>query len=419
MNQALRSDARVTCVAVLLALAQVLVAAVGSAAGNDGKAPGRAQLPPIRHVFVVILENQAYENSFGPASPARYLKSLRQQGASVPNYYGISHMSLGNYLALISGQAPNPATNFDCEVYANFASTGTTTDGQEIGKGCVYPAHVRTLANQLEEAHLEWKAYLEDMGNDPARESARCAHPPLGKPDNTESATVRDQYATRHNPFVYFHAIIDTPACDKEVVNLRELASDLRSADTTPNFVFIVPNLCHDGHDGGGSSHCVNGEPGGLVSANAFLRKLVPQISASRAFRRDGLLVITFDESDIADNYDSQGAARMADGAAAACCNEQPGPNIAAYDPSPGYKSSTGMNGPGLVGPGGGRIGAVMLSPFIRPGTITNTAYNHYALLRSVEDLFALPHLGYAAQAGLQPFGADIYTRSSPRSAKP
>jgi len=109
----------------------------------------------------------------------------------------------------------------------------------------------------------------------------------------------------------------------------------------------------------------------------------------------------------------------MADGAAAACCNEQPGPNIAAYDPSPGYKSSTGMNGPGLVGPGGGRIGAVMLSPFIRPGTITNTAYNHYALLRSVEDLFALPHLGYAAQEGLQPFGVDIYTRSAPRSARP
>jgi phospholipase C len=411
--------ARGTRAAALLALALSAAALAGGAASPTRKAPEREALLPIRHVFIVVLENQAYENTFGAASPAHYLKSLRQQGASVPNYYGISHMSLGNYLALISGQAPNPETNFDCEVYSDFVSTGTTPDGQEIGKGCVYPAHVRTIANQLEDAHLTWKAYLEDMGNDPARESVTCAHPPLGKPDNTEGATVRDQYATRHNPFVYFHAIIDTPACARQVVNLRELARDLRSAATTPNFAFIVPNLCHDGHDGGGSSHCVNGEPGGLVSADAFLRQLVPQITAAPAFRRDGLLVVTFDEADISDDYDSKATAHLADGAAAACCNEQPGPNIAAYDPSPGYKSPTGMNGPGLMGPGGGRIGAVMLSPFIRPGTVTTRAYNHYALLRSVEDLFALAHLGYAAQTGLQGFGADIYTRPPARPARP
>jgi hypothetical protein len=60
-----------------------------------------------------------------------------------------------------------------------------------------------------------------------------------------------------------------------------------------------------------------------------------------------------------------------------------------------------------------------MLSPFIRPGTVTTTAYNHYALLRSVEDLFGLGHLGYAAQEGLQGFGADIYTVPPPRSTRP
>jgi hypothetical protein len=404
--------------ATLLALALAATALAGSVASPASKAPAGTALPPIRHVFIVVLENQAYENSFGAASPAHYLKSLRLRGGSVPNYYGISHFSLGNYLAMISGQAPNPETNYDCEVFSEFVSTGTTRDGQEIGKGCVYPARVQTIANQLEAAHLTWKAYLEDMGNDPARESATCGHPPLGKPDNTQAATVRDQYATRHNPFVYFHAIIDTPACARQVVNLRELAGDLRRAGSTPNLVFIVPNLCHDGHDGGGSSRCVNGEPGGLVSADDFLRQLVPQITAAPAFRRDGLLVITFDEADIADDYDSSGAAGMAEGAAAACCDEQPGPNITAYNRSPGYKSPTGMNGPGLVGPGGGRIGAVLLSPFIRPGTVTATAYNHYALLRSVEDLFGLGHLGYAGQAGLQSFGADIYTRPPARPAR-
>ncbi len=69
------------------------------------------------------------------------------------------------------------------------------------------------------------------------------------------------------------------------------------------------------------------------------------------------------------------------------------------------------MNGPGIIGPGGGRIGAVLLSPYIRPGTVSTRPYNHYALLRSVEDIFGLDHLGFAGQKGLQPFGADVYTR--------
>jgi hypothetical protein len=52
-----------------------------------------------------------------------------------------------------------------------------------------------------------------------------------------------------------------------------------------------------------------------------------------------------------------------------------------------------------------------MLSPFISPGTVSKVPYNHYALLRSVEDLFGLGHLGYAGQDGLKGFGADIFTR--------
>jgi hypothetical protein len=63
------------------------------------------------------------------------------------------------------------------------------------------------------------------------------------------------------------------------------------------------------------------------------------------------------------------------------------------------------------VGAGGGRIGAVALSPCISPGTVTDSPYNHYSLLRWTEDNFGLSHLGYAAQAGLQPFGPDVFTR--------
>src|SRR5205085_1812556 len=98
-----------------------------------------------------------------------------------------------------------------------------------VGSGCVYPASVKTIANQLAAKGLTWKAYMEDMGNIPARESATCGHPAIGGADSTQRAVVGDQYAARHNPFVYFHAIIDTPACEANVVALPALADDLRS----------------------------------------------------------------------------------------------------------------------------------------------------------------------------------------------
>lgn len=371
--------------------------------------------PRIGHVFIVMLENEGYHVTFGPGSPAKYLNHLQRQGALVSNYFGTSHFSLGNYIALISGQAPNPATEYDCEQFTDFVSSGFTADGQAIGSGCVYPPGVPTIANQLEARALSWKAYMEDMGNRPERESASCGHPAIGAPDDTQAAQVGDQYATRHDPFVYFHAIIDTPSCAQHVVNLRSLGPDLKSRATTPNYVFITPNLCHDGHDGGGGNKCVDGEPGGLASADRFLKTLVPQIVSSPAFRRDGLLIITFDESDIEDDYDAASRAiNVTGGDAAACCDEPAGPNIPTYQAAAGV-ARTAINGPGLIGPGGGRIGAVMLSPFIKPGTISQVPYNHYALLRSVEDMFGLAHLGFAGQAGLKAFGSDIFTQPNGR----
>src|SRR5262249_9159139 len=64
---------------------------------------------------------------------------------------------------------------------------------------------------------------------------------------------------------------------------------------------------------------------------------------------------------------------------------------------------------PGLTGPGGGRVGAVVLSKYVRPGTIVTTPYNHYSLLRTIEDLFGLSHLGFAGQGGLLGFGLDVF----------
>jgi hypothetical protein len=372
-----------------------------------------APTPKIGHVFILMLENEGYEATFGPASPAKYLNHLARQGALVRNYFATSHFSLGNYITLISGQAPNPATENDCEQFSEFVASGLAPEGQVVGSGCVYPASVPTIANQLQAKGLAWKAYMQDMGNNPARESASCGHPAVGAIDNTQAAQMGDQYATRHDPFVYFHSIIDTPSCGEHVVNLRALAADLQSIASTPNYVFITPNLCNDGHDGGTASPCVDSQPGGLVSADKFLQTLVPQIVASPAFRRDGLLIITFDEADIAYDTDpATNAVRVRSADAAACCNEPPGPNIPAYR-ADARIARTAINGPGLVGPGGGQIGAIMLSPFIRPGTASLMPYNHYSLLKSVEDIFGLGYLGYAGQTGLQGFGPDIFTQSN------
>ncbi len=64
---------------------------------------------------------------------------------------------------------------------------------------------------------------------------------------------------------------------------------------------------------------------------------------------------------------------------------------------------------PALPGLGGGRVGALVLSPFTKGGTWSTTPYNHYSLLASIEDTFGLPYLGYAGTPGLNRFGLDVY----------
>jgi hypothetical protein len=84
-------------------------------------------------------------------------------------------------------------------------------------------------------------------------------------------------------------------------------------------------------------------------------------------------------------------------------------------NPPPDPPDKIADKGPGITGPGGGRVGAVLVSPLIKPGTVSKAAYNHYALLRSIEDFFDLEHLGYAGQKGLKSFGKDVFTGSNGR----
>ena len=282
---------RVGAVAALAVGVMLLGLALPAAAKSHATTVVRAALPPgkINHIIVIEFENEGYQTTFGPGSVATYLNgTLRAEGELLPNYYAIGHNSLDNYIAQVSGQSPTEDTQADCAdngfAYAS-VEPGTpdpnqaVNPGQVDGEGCVYPSSVQTIANQLDakyppnpKTHVaSWRGYDQDMGNTPSHDGGvadptggtDCAHPAMGATDTAEFATSADQYTTRHNPFVWFHSIIDNVAeCDANVVPLGtlgpsgqplpsgHLAVDLSREKTTPRFAFITPNLCSDGHDG-------------------------------------------------------------------------------------------------------------------------------------------------------------------------
>jgi phosphatidylinositol-3-phosphatase len=423
-----------------LVVGTLVAGGLSSAGAASSKAAVRAALPPgkINHVLVIEFENEGYATTFGPNSPAFYLNgTLRKKGELLQNYYATGHNSLDNYISQVSGQAPTLDTQGDCAAngfaYADLLPGTPDADqaanpGQVDGNGCVYPAAVQTIANQLDTKYpvnpsthvASWRGYDQDMGNTPARDGGvpdpsggtDCGHPAVGAPDTAELATATDQYTTRHNPFVWFHSIIDNVAeCNANVVPLgspdasSHLVQDLKSEKTTPRFAFITPNLCSDGHDDTcAGTNSAGSQLGGLTGADDFLRTWMPFILGSPAYKSgDTLVVITFDEADV-DQSDPTYAA--------ACCHEAPGPNTKA----PG-DASVSTN----TAPGGGQIGALLLAAkYIAPGTVdTKGSYNHYSALRSYEDLLGITtggadgqgHLGFAAAKGLAPFGKDVFPK--------
>ncbi len=377
-HHGLRSTALGFVGAALVVLGLVLTFANVRVLGPSDRAitasSSRAARPTVGHVFVINIENKGFRQTWGPRSAAPYLaKTLRRQGVLLTRYYGTAHHSLGNYLAQISGQGPTHATQYDCPTYTSFRTTRADAGpGQVVGSGCVYPARVKTLVDQLQAAGLSWRGYMQDMRRG-------CQHPALGHADPWYRATTGSQYATRHNPFVYFRSITSRPHyCRTHDVGLQHLTHDLRHVGSTRALSYITPDLCHDGHD----PSCADGGPGGLRAVDNWMREWVPRILHSPAFRKDGILVITADESE-GMHEDSR-----------ACCGEGGGPNA---------------REPGIEGPGGGRIGALVLSRYVAPGTTSDRGYNHYSLLASIEDLFGLSRLGYARTVP-RTFGADVFT---------
>lgn len=481
---------------VLVAVASAIAPSVANASSTplSGSAEGA---PPVGHVWVIMLENHSFPENFGPpaqefqpraGSPESmtYLaKTLPSQGALLDDYFGVAHPSNSNYTALVSGQPPSfghfsssacpktglpklgvtfcTGTLLDCLYYTPFEQTRTTETGVAVGQGCVYPSGVPDVGTQMRDATpaLSVKAYEEDM-------ERPCQHPPLGAYDEGDAGG-QPGYETGGNPFLYFSNWIEKPAeCEANDVPLNRntfepLVKDLQSVATTPNLSWIGPNLCDQGHDlcpnfyaDRGSSKFFEGAevcPGAQPTSehcdaqtSAWLNMLIPKITASPAYKENGLIAIVWDEANF---YSSSPYVDSR-----ACCNEpnepgatgEPGvvgevgiPHVASIKITPGTNRLL-LGGPDdfetifaalkllfehpgeafAWQPGGGDSGAVLLSPFIKGGTVSTTPYDQYSTLRTLQSIFGLPHTGNAADPLVGTFGSEIFNNvTSPVALTP
>lgn len=327
-------------------------------------------LPEVKHLFVIMLGENGYEETFGTSSPAPYLqKTLPEQGELLPNYYGVAQGKLANQVALLSGQGPTEELVAECPAPTPTdivrADTATTTEQVE-GNGCLFPAAVETLPGQLAAKQLKWKAYVEE------------AVP--GTPEPPSCA----------KPFGLFHSLLDQPQCAESVAGLPQLAKDLKDPKTAPTLSYIVPNRCH----AGGVEPCEPGQPTGPVAAEPFLKEVVPQIVASKAYADGGLLLVT----------SAQAPQTGAAADTSSCCANPTYPNL---PPLP--EELPGEGGIKKTG-GGGKVGLLLLSSFVKPGSVDETTTaNHLTLLSTIEELFELEKLGYAKEPALLPLEPSVF----------
>jgi hypothetical protein len=355
-------------------------------------------LPPITHIFLIVLGERGFEETFGPTSQSAYFsKTLPEQGELLSNYYSVAGSDLANEVALLSGQGPTPETVANCPEYTDIAPGTASVIGEQVeGKGCVYPAATATLPGQLVERKLTWKAYVGGIDSAAAAgQPSSCRHPALGSADASHTAQPGDPYLTWRNPFVYFHSIADSPECGERDVGLGQLTTDLKTLKRTPTLAYIVPDACHDGSE----TPCEQGQPAaGLAGAESFLQTVVPEIQKSQAYGGGGLIAVTF----------AQAPQTGPKADSSSCCATPEYPNLKLPEaPAPPAEAA-----PGPVKPsgGGGRVGMVLISPFVTPGSVNETGYyNHFTTLRSIEELFELPGIGYAAEPAVLPFDETVY----------
>jgi hypothetical protein len=225
-----------------LLLVLALAAACVPSSGTPEPTPVAASstLPNFKQVIVIVLENREATAVTPESMP--YLWRLGERFAVADRSFAVTHPSLPNYLALLSGDTFNIRT--------------TCHDCIQAGE---------TLVDQIERSGRTWTAYMQGM-------PSRC----FLEPED-------GLYAMKHNPFLYFRSIRDDPARCQRVVPLDELRSDL-ARGALADFVWITPDLCDSGHD------C------DLSKADRWLESVAEPLMRTPAFRDGGVLFVTWDE---------------------------------------------------------------------------------------------------------------------------
>jgi outer membrane biosynthesis protein TonB len=332
--------------------------------------PPKPEAGRIKHVFLISLVSSGYQSAFGTTgSTMPYLNgTLRPKGLLLSNYSVLSEATTPNGVATISGQPPNAATKTDCPTLTEFPPTAKTSSaGILSGEGCVWPVATNTLAGQLSVAEFTWKAYMEGMVDPTTGEPANCVYQ---GPEEEEKVELGG-YSNRLNPFTHFHSLLDVGECSEGDVPITELKKDLKVEKNTPNFSYISPDLCSAGVTG----QCPEGAPTGAAAADEWLAEIVPQILESPAYKKDGLLIVTFG-----------------------------GLN----PPAPVAEGET----PPPAAPNPLKTGAVLVSKFITKGSNDAAPYNPYSLLRSSEELFGLNQMAKAGDKTTKTFAPELLGES-------
>jgi hypothetical protein len=220
-----------------LLLAAVLAAGLVVGVGSPDARPRAAAIPDFGHVVVIVFENKDEGDVFR-SSRAPAFNALARRYAGFSRYVGVTHPSLPNYLALVSGSTQGITSN--CT-------------------SCLVPG--RSLADTIEASGRTWKTYAEG----------------LPRPGFTGCCAGR--YAKKHNPFLYFRRVVARPDRLRRVVPLAQLSRDLR-AGSLPDLSLVVPDLCHDMHD------C------SVATGDRWLKGFVPPL-----LRDDTVVFVVFDES--------------------------------------------------------------------------------------------------------------------------
>jgi acid phosphatase len=230
----------------LVGLVAALVCVAAAAVPHQARpsAAGRRALPAFGHVVVIVFENKDQGEVLGNAAAPTF-NSLASRYARLTRYRGVTHPSLPNYLALVSGSTHGIAS--DC--------TSCLVSG-------------RSLADTLESAGRTWKTYAE------------------GLPSPGFTGAGAGLYAKKHDPFLYFRDVVSRRSRLRRIVPLSQLAKDLASR-RVPDFALVVPNLCHDMHD------C------SVRVGDRWLRGFLPPLLRNPQLA-DSVVFVVFDESDSA-----------------------------------------------------------------------------------------------------------------------